>query len=193
MSLMLLTAVFLMVRIFQHNLLEGTGFAKEHLLMTTFDPRLVQYDPAQTQQFYKLLAERARQAPGVQSAALTENVPLGQEGFDGVAFVPDGFQMPRDRENFSSLLDTVDEGYFATMGIPILRGRGFLASDTPDAPRVAVVNEQFAKHYWPGADAVGKRVHLDTPTGALVEIVGVAQTIKYQTPAKSPRILCTCR
>jgi hypothetical protein len=48
MSLMLLTAAFLMVRIFQHNLLEGTGFAKEHLLMTTFDPRLVQpcSDPA---------------------------------------------------------------------------------------------------------------------------------------------------
>ena len=47
-------------------------------------------------------------------------------------------------------MDTVDEGYFATMGVPILRGRGFLASDTADAPRVAVVNEQFAKHCWPG-------------------------------------------
>ena len=58
--------------------------------------------------------------------------------------------MPRDRENFTSTMDTVDEGYFETMGIPILRGRGFLASDTADAPRVAVVNEQFAKHYWPG-------------------------------------------
>jgi putative ABC transport system permease protein len=100
--------------------------------------------------------------------------------------VPDGFQMLRDRENSSSLLNTVDEGYFATMGIPILHGRGFLASDTPDAPRVAVVNEQFAKHYWPGADAVGKRLHLDTPTGALVEIVGVAQTIKYQNTGQKP-------
>ena len=88
--------------------------------------------------------------------------------------------MPRDRENFSSTMDTVDEGYFETMGIPILRGRGFLASDTADAPRVAVVNEQFAKHYWPGADAVGKHIRLDSRTGAPVEIVGVAQTIKYQ-------------
>ena len=66
------------------------------------------------------------------------------------------------------------------MGIPILRGRGFLASDTADAPRVAVVNEQFAKHYWPGADAVGKRIRLDSGTGTPVEIVGVAQTIKYR-------------
>jgi len=179
-SLMLLTASFLMVRGFQHTLLENTGFAKDHLLMTSFDPRLMQYNAAQTQQFYKLLAERAREAPGVQSEALTQNVPLGTDDFDGIAFVPEGFQMPRDRENFNSTMDTADEGYFETMGIQILRGRGFLASDTADAPRVAVVNEKFAKHYWPTTDAVGKYIRLDSGTGTPVEIVGVAQTIKYQ-------------
>ncbi len=185
-SLMLLTASFLMVRGFQHGLLEGTGFAKDHLLMTSFDPRLMQYNAAQTQQFYKLLAERVRVAPGVQSEALTQNIPLGIDDFDGVAFVPDGFQMPRDRENFNSTMDTVDEGYFETLGIPILRGRGFLASDTADAPRVAVVNEQFAKHYWPGTDVVGKHIRLDSRAGTLVEIVGVAQTIKYQNTFERP-------
>jgi macrolide transport system ATP-binding/permease protein len=180
-SLMLLTASFLMARSFQHSLLDGTGFAKDRLLMVKFDPRLVQYSAAQTQQFYKLLAERVRETPGVQSDALTQNVPLGQDEFYGLAFVPDGFQMPPDRENFNSTMDTVDEGYFETMGIPILRGRSFLASDTGDAPRVAVVNERFAKHYWPGGDAVGKRIRLDSRTGTPVEIVGVAQTIKYQS------------
>jgi macrolide transport system ATP-binding/permease protein len=180
-SLMLLTASFLMVRGFQHSMLQGTGFAKDHLLMTTFDPRLVQYNATQTQQFYKLLAERARQAPGVRSEALTQNVPLGQDGFDDVAFVPDGFQMPRDRENFDSTMDTVDEGYFQTMRIAILRGRGFLASDTANAPRVVVVNEHFAKHYWPGGDALGRHIRLDSRTGTPVEIVGIAQTTKYQS------------
>ncbi len=179
-SLMLLTASFLMVRGFQHTLLENTGFAKDHLLMASFDPRLMQYSAAQTQQFYKLLAERVRQAPGVQSEALTQNVPLGTDDFDGIAFVPEGFQMPRDRENFNSTMDTVDEGYFETMAIPILRGRGFLASDTANAPGVAVVNEQLAKHYWSGEEVVGKHIRLDSPAGAPVEIVGVAQTIKYQ-------------
>jgi predicted permease len=183
---MLLTAAFLMVRGFQHGLLDGTGFAKDHLLMTSFDPRLAHYNAAQTQQFYKLLAERMRVGPGVQSEALTQNVPLGVDAFDGVAFVPDGFQMPRDRENFNSTMDTVDEGYFETMGIPILRGRGFRASDTADAPRVAVVNAQFAKHYWPGADAVGKYIRLDGRGGTPVEIVGVAQTIKYQVTFERP-------
>jgi hypothetical protein len=61
-SLMLLTAAFLMVRGFQHDLQEGTGFAKDHLLMVNFDPRLVQYNAGQTKQFYKLLAERVREA-----------------------------------------------------------------------------------------------------------------------------------
>src|SRR5580692_2300566 len=181
MSLMLLTAAFLMARGFQHTLLEGTDFTKDHLLMTSFDPRLVQYNAAQTQQFYKLLAERMRESPGVQSLALTQNVPLGQTDFDGVTFVPDAFQMPPDRANFSAMMDTVDEGYFETMGIPILRGRAFLASDSADAPRVAIVNMRFAKHFWPGGDAVGKRIRLDSSTGTPVEIVGVAETVKYQS------------
>ena len=185
-SLMLLTASFLMARGFQHSLLEGIGFAKDHLLMASFDPRLVQYNAAQTQQFYKLLAERVRAVQGVRSAALMQNPPLALEGFDGVAFVPDGFQMPRDRENFNATMDTVDEGYFETMGIPILRGRGILASDTAEAPRVVVVNEQFAKHYWPGTEAVGKHIRLDSRAGTPIEIVGVAQTIKYRNPSERP-------
>ena len=180
MSLMLLTASFLMARSFQHSLLGGTGFAKEHLLMAGFDPRLVQYNATQTKQFYKLLTERMRETPGVKSATLTQNVPLGTDDFDAVAFVPDGLQMPPDRENFTATMDTVDEGYFETMGITILRGRGFLATDTADAPRVVVVNQNLAKHYWPAGDAVGKHIRLDSRTGTPAEIVGIAQTIKYQ-------------
>ncbi|MDQ6893085.1 MAG: ABC transporter permease [Acidobacteriota bacterium] len=180
MSLMLLAASFLMFRGFQHSLQEGTGFAKDHVLMVRFDPRLLQYDEGQTSRFYRLLAERVRDMPGVESAAFTQNPPLGLDNFGSVAFVPDAFPMPRDREHFTSTLDTVDEGFFETMKIPITRGRAFLASDTADAPRVAVVNEFFAKHYWPGADALGKRIRLDGANGPPVEIVGIAQTIKYR-------------
>jgi predicted permease len=182
-SLMLLAASFLMFRGFQNALQEGTGFAKEakdHVLMVRFDPRLAQYNAAQTQQFYRALSERMREEVGVQSAGYTQNPPLGLDAFDSVAFVPEGFQMPPDHERFTAPMDTVDEGYFETMGVPILRGRGFLPSDTAQSPSVAVVNEQFAKHYWPNADAVGKRLRLDSATGAPIEVVGVAQTIKYK-------------
>ena len=162
--------------------------------MTSFDPRLVQYNADRTQRFYKLLAERVREIPCVRSETLTQNVPLGQDyfDFDGAAFVPDGIQMPADRENFSSTMDTVDEGYFQTMGIPILRGRGFLKSDTADAPRVAVVNERFAKHYWPGADAVGT-------SGSIAATARRSRLYAWRRPSsierlsKSRWISCICR
>ena len=185
-SLMLLIAAFLMVRGFNRSLAEGTPFLKARLLLVRFDPRVAQYNEGQTQQFYKHLTERLRMAPGVQGAALTQNPPLALGTFDAVTFVPEGFEMPRDRENFTSTTDTVDEGYFDAMGVPILRGRGFLASDTAEAPRVAVVNEQFAKHYWRGADAVGMRIRLEKRDGPAVEIIGVARTIKYRSAQEKP-------
>ncbi len=186
MSLMLLTASFLMARSFQRATSQVTGFAQDHLLMARFDPRLVQYDETQTRQFYDRLIERVRATPGVVSAALTQDPPLGLDSYDRVAFVPDGFDMPRDRESLTSTMDTVDPGYFETMGIAILRGRGFVASDTKEAPRVAVVNEQFAKHYWPGGDAVGKHLRLEHRAGTSLEIVGVARTIKYRETGEKP-------
>src|ERR1041384_1382244 len=81
-SLMLLTAAFLMTRGFRHSLEEGTGFEQHHLLLVRFDPRLAQYNAAQTQQFYRLLTERVRAATGVLSAGLTQNPPLALERFD---------------------------------------------------------------------------------------------------------------
>jgi putative ABC transport system permease protein len=60
------------------------------------------------------------------------------------------------------------------------------ASDTADAPRVAVVNEQFATHYWPNADAVGQHLRLDSRTGTSVEVIGVAQTVTYRQTFEKP-------
>ena len=189
MSLMLLTASFLVARSFQHSVSGGIGFPKDRLLMVRFDPRLAQYNGAQTQEFYTLLTGRVRAASGVEHAGLTQNPPLGLANFDQLAFVPDGpggIDMPRDREHFTSTMDTIDEGFFETMGIRMTRGRAFLASDISEAPRVAIVNEQFAKHYWPNADAIGQHIRLDSRAGMLVEIVGVAQTVKYRDPREKP-------
>jgi predicted permease len=80
----------------------------------------------------------------------------------------------------------VSEGYFNTQGIPILRGRGFVPADTDTSPRVAVVNEEVAKHYWPGQDAIGKRFRLQEHDSSWVQIVGVAKTIKYLWIGEAP-------
>jgi putative ABC transport system permease protein len=186
MSLMLLMASFLMARGFRHGVDETTGFSKDHLLMARFDPRLVQYSETQAQQFYKHLMDRARAIPGVRSAALTENPPLNLKAFGSINFVPDGFQMPRNREHFVSTMDTVNESFFETMGVRILRGRAFLSSDSSDSARVAIVNQQFAGHYFPGADALGKRIRLNNSAGPAVEIVGIAETIKYRNTYEKP-------
>jgi hypothetical protein len=74
----------------------------------------------------------------------------------------------------------VDEHYFATMGIPVVSGRGFLEEDAAGAPQVAVVNEQYVEHYLPNQDPIGKRFELRARgTSTWIEIVGVAKTTKY--------------
>jgi len=80
----------------------------------------------------------------------------------------------------------IDEHYFDTIGISILRGRGFLETDGPDAPRVAIVNEQFAKHYWPDQDAIGKRLQAGADK-TWVQVVGIAKNSKYLFIAEPTR------
>lgn len=181
MSLMLLAASFLMYRGFQQTTAVDTGFAKDHLLMVKFDPRLVQYDADRTRHFYEALLARVRELPGVDRTSLTRHPPLALDDVDALDFVPDGVEMPRERQHFTTGMDVVDDGFLETMGIPVVRGRGFLPSDTAQAPRVAVVNEQFAKRYWPGREAVGKRFRLENATGTSVEVVGVARNVKYRS------------
>ncbi|HXI41845.1 MAG TPA: ABC transporter permease [Bryobacteraceae bacterium] len=185
-ALVLLTVTTFMYRGFHQDLGKGPGFRTTHLLMLSFDPRLVHYSDAQSQQFFHLLVERARSVPGVKSAALTYGVPMGNDGFDGATIVPEGYQFPKEKEDVSLFANDVGEGYFNTQGIQILQGRGFLPSDTDKSPRVAVVNEEVAKHYWPGQDAIGKRFRLLDHDKSWVEIVGVAKTIKYLWIGEAP-------
>lgn len=186
MSLMLLTVTFLMARSFRETALRGVAAGRDHLLMVRFDPRLAQYDAARTERFYDLLTARVEEAPGVRGVGLTLNPPLGLGDFDALAFVPEGVQMPPDRDSYVAAMDAVDEGFFAAMEVPILRGRGFVASDSAETPRVAVVNERLAQRYWPGGEAVGRRIWLDRRGGTPVEVVGVAQTIAYRSPGEKP-------
>jgi predicted permease len=156
--------------------------------MMSFDPSLVHYNDAQTQQFYKQLVERARSAPGVKSVTLASSVPMSPQG-DAAAVVPEGYQFPAGKDNVIVFANKVDENFFDTMGVSLVRGRGFRETDTPETPRVAVVNEQFAQHYWPGQDAIGKRLRIQDPKipkDAWVQVVGIAKTGKYIWIAEPP-------
>jgi putative ABC transport system permease protein len=169
---------------FRDELLQGPGFRTDHLWLTSFDTTPVHYTEDQSRRFYKDLLDKTRLAPGVRSAALMLNIPLLGGGAIGV--VPEGYTLPRGQESLSIANGYVSAGYFATMGVPILRGREFLDSDRADTPLVAVVNEKFANGYWPKQDALGKRFHLKTATGPLVQIVGIAKNAKYFWIAEPP-------
>ena len=84
----------------------------------------------------------------------------------------------RGQESVSVWSSTVDDDYFQTMGISLLHGRPFQLTDRVDSPRVAIVNELFAKHYL-GRNPIGKRIRLNQPGAPWLEIVGVTPTIRY--------------
>jgi len=185
LSLVLLIVSAVLLQGFRAELLQGPGYRTDHLWLTSFDTQPIHYSEEQSRRFYKDLLEKTRRAPGVQSAALTSAIPLLGGGV--VDVVPEGYVLPPGKEALSIPNFYVSDGYFATLGVPILRGREFRDSDRADTPLVAVVNQRFAGHYWPNEDAVGKRFHLHTATGPLVEIVGVAKMTKYFWIAEPPQ------
>jgi predicted permease len=185
LSLVLLVVSAMMWQGFRDQLKKGPGFRTDHLYLAGFNTTPVNYSPEQSRRFYKDLLEQTRLAPGVRSAALASDVPMGFN-FGSVGVVPEGYTLPAGQQAFQELSHSVSEGYFATLGVRILRGRGFLATDRADTPLVAVVNAHFAEHYWPQQDALGKRFHLDGATGPMAEVVGIAENGKYVWTSEPP-------
>ena len=101
--------------------------------------------------------------------------------------VPIGYQMPKGREKVIVFGAAVDPAFFATLKIEIEHGRAFTDDDRASSRRVAIVNEQFAKTYWPNQEPIGKQLRLDGPGGPLAEVVGLTKTGHYlainETPA----------
>lgn len=185
-SVVLLVVALFMYRGFRSQLAGGPGYRTDHLLMMSFDTSLVRYTDAQSAQFFRDVADRAREVPGVVSVAMTTSIPMGTGGVGLETIVPDGFQFPPGKDNANVLASRVDEHYFDALGLTILRGRGFRVEDAADAPKVAIVNEQFARHYWPNEDPIGKRLRLVDRDQAWVQIVGLAKTSKYLFIAEPP-------
>ena len=96
-----------------------------------------------------------------------------------LSYRPEGHTRKKDEEAPTALGNTVDENYFDTLRVPIVKGRGFAVTDARDAPRVAIVNEHLAAKLWPGRDPLGQRLRLESDDGPWAEVVGVARNHKY--------------
>jgi putative ABC transport system permease protein len=183
-SLVLLVGAGLFLRSLQHAASVDPGFDSENVVVASFDLATQGYTEAQGRVFYNELSTRAAALPGVRGVTLARNVPLsGDDGRRGTGI--EGYA-PRPGEDMEFYFNVVGPEYFEVMRVPLARGRGFAETDREGAPQVAVVNESFARRFWPGEDAIGKRL---SQFGGVrsIEIVGVARDGKYQTLAESPR------
>jgi len=179
LSVLLLVVSGILFEGFKSEIEKGPGFRTNSLQLMSFDPGLIRYDESQRKVFYKQLLENTRHSPGIISAALAQCVPMGMDGQDAIAALPDGRQLQRGQTAPKILDDVVTPDYFVTMGIPIARGRSFSDADTADSPPVAVVNEEFARHYWPNENPIGKRLRIGDAPEHVTEVIGVAKLSKY--------------
>src|SRR5216684_2922593 len=170
---------------FRNMLAMPPEFRTDHVISMDTAPAVVHYSPEQTKAFYRRLVDRVRTMPGVAGVAMTEALPLSPAQ-TVVSVVPGGYQFPQGREKEIEFGAAVDAGYFSTLHVEIKSGRAFTDDDRAGSHRVAIVNQQFAKTYWPGQHPIGKRIRLDSADGPAAEVVGVAKTGHYLAVNETP-------
>jgi predicted permease len=177
-SLVLLIVAGLCIRSVQRAQAVDLGFEPRGVLTVRLDPHQLGYDEPRSWAFYDELQRRLLALPGVESVSTSFGAPMGYFiGADPVT--REGAAVSVNEPKPLYFTNAVSPSYFATLGIPIVRGRGFTDHDTLSAPRVVMVNETLAHQMFPGEDPVGKRVIVSRPEGELWEIVGVARDSKY--------------
>jgi predicted permease len=155
----------------------------------SFDIGLQGYDEARGQQFYRQMIERVESVPGVRSATLTDLFPLSiNYSSDGIYV--EGEPPVRGADVPNAMVASVGLKYFSTMGIPMLAGRDFTEADDEKATKIVVVNETFARQFFPRAssldEVVGKRFSTRGPEGPFRQIAGVARDGKYWSIGEAP-------
>jgi len=172
LSLVALVGAGLFIRSMRDAQKMDPGFESKNLFMLAFDLGALHYDEGRGQQFLRSAIEQANSTPGVKSAAVASNFPLGG-GLARTVF-PEGEDESTGYRGTLTQLDDVSVGYFDALRIPLVRGRLFTDADRKETARVAIINEAMAKKFWPSQEAIGKRFHFFGDAG-LLEVVGIAR------------------
>jgi predicted permease len=152
------------------------GFDPHHVLNVTFDPHQIGYSEEQGQDFYRALLEGVRLLPEVRATSLAMAVPLGESLMEAEIRVP-GYLPDKDNDR-AAVYNLISPGFFRTNKIALLRGRDFSDADSPQAHRVAIINEEMARHYWPKEDALGRQFTISWKPEVRAEVVGVVKNAK---------------
>ncbi len=185
-SLLLLVVAGLFVRSTRNAERTYLGFDPHHVVNASFDLRSLNLEPEGAQKMSRMLEQRVRELPGVESVSLASTVPMGYRNEGGNIFIEGQAAAGSDKAPRVDL-NRVGRDYFQTLRVPVLRGRTFTDQDNAKAPLVAVVNEYMAKRYFSNQEAIGKRFSLVAATGPFIEIVGITRTGKYTNPTESPK------
>lgn len=185
LAMVVLIAAGMFLAVFRNMLAMPPEFRTDHLISMDTAPAVLHYSPDQTKAFYRRLVDRVRSMPGVAGVAMTESLPLSPSQ-TVITVVPVGYQFPKDREKTIGFGAAVDAGYFSTMHVEITSGRAFTVDDRAASRRVAIVNQEFAKTYWPDQYPIGKQLRMDRVDGNVAEVVGVAKTGHYLAVNETP-------
>jgi predicted permease len=187
LSLLLLVGAGLFVRTLRNLENLGPGFPTDRLLTFTIDPSLSGYSDEESKSFFERLNVNLQTMPGVESVGFSTMPLLKGYAWQNAVLGKDFEGAPIEEQ---PVLCEVGPGYFATLGIPIVAGRAITAQDDgPVEYKSAVVNETFARKYFPGRNPIGQRFGLVNemkPASPEIEVVGVIPDKKYRDLRETP-------
>jgi putative ABC transport system permease protein len=175
-SLLLLIAAGLLVRALGKAQNTNPGFDTAHVAVLSVDLRVRGYDSERMTSFDRQLVERIKSAPGVRNAAFSSTAPLG-DSFTETGAMAEGHEPPPGQPPPIMNYSIVSPDFFDTLEIHLLRGRAFSPQDIQNDAHIAIVNESLAKQFWPGEEAVGKRLRLGSKS-PLLDVVAVAPDVR---------------
>ena len=179
LTLVLLVGAGLLVKSFWRLSQVNPGFDPQNVLAMQISINARPDEGPRVDNFLSQLQQRAQRLPGVQSVSVSNGLP-----FEGANFPPivlEGKPAPPPGQDLNGLLYTVSPDYFKTMRIDLVRGRLFSTEDRKDTPQVALVDEVFARQYFPNEDPIGKRFKLNTPDADSREIIGVVRHVEHSS------------
>jgi predicted permease len=175
LSLVLLAVALLFVRTFRNLMTLNTGIQQENVLVADFEFSSLKTPPARRPEYKRQLLASVRDTPGVESAAETLIVPLRGDGWNQFVNVPEN-GIERKLVDFNGISD----GYFRTLGIPLLAGRDFNENDRPNVPPVAIVNEKFARTIMGSVNVIGRTFSEKGKPDKVFQIVGLVGDTRYR-------------
>lgn len=182
LALVTLVGAGLFARSFAQTMHVDAGFDPNQVLISQLYLSTNGYNLAQRKEFCRRLEQQMQSAPGVESLAYADGVPLGYEPSWWEELKIEGYA-PQPDENMNVFRNVISPGYLPLLKVPILEGRNFTDQDNEKAPAVMIVNETFVKRYFAGRNPIGHKVH---GWGVWFRIVGVVKDSKYHYLNEKP-------